>query len=182
MKSTKIEIKNIKTNKSFSEETICFTADIYVNGIKTGYARNDGRGGCTDYNRYEGKMELLKEAEAYAKSLPSHVSEYLDRDGKPMVIESDLESIIDYAVDDFWNAREKASANKKMEKHMEFNICYGVPNSGAYRMIGYGKTPLRAVAMTHKAKLQGLVNRIKSELKTGEEILNTNLESIGLIV
>jgi hypothetical protein len=176
----KLEIKNIKTNKAFSEETICFTADIYVNGIKTGYARNDGRGGCTDYNRYEGKMELLKEAEAYAKSLPSHVTEYLGRDGNPIVIESDLEGMIDEAVDKFWNDREKSSADKKMAKHMDFNICYGVPNSGRYSMIGYGKTPLRAVAMGNKGKLQSLVDRIKGELKQGEVILNTNLELMGL--
>ena len=38
-----IELKNIKIAEHLSEETTAFTADIFVNGKKVGYARNDGR-------------------------------------------------------------------------------------------------------------------------------------------
>ncbi len=34
-----------------SEETNCFVADLYINGKKIGYVKNDGRGGCTDYTK-----------------------------------------------------------------------------------------------------------------------------------
>jgi hypothetical protein len=40
----KIELKNVKINKMFSEETTCFIADVFINGKKTAYAKNDGRG------------------------------------------------------------------------------------------------------------------------------------------
>lgn len=174
MKNPIIEIKNIKINKAFSEETICFTADIYVNGVKTGYAKNDGHGGCTHYNHYENKLELLEQAEAYAKTLPSKTHGTL-------TIESDLEGLIDEAIDNHLNAKERASFNKKMVKCMETNICIGVPNSGTYKTFGYGKTPLKMVCRLDKPQVQKLIDRLRSELKNGEVILNTNLEELGLV-
>ena len=75
----KIELKNIKINLTFSEETTMFMADIYVNGKKTAYANNDGRGGCTFYNSYHAPNndEDLRQAEAFCKALPKvRVEEY----------------------------------------------------------------------------------------------------------
>lgn len=66
-----IELKNVKIIDIFSEETTCFKADVFVNGIKTAYASNHGHGGCTNYSLYPGKEKLLKEAEKYCLSLPS---------------------------------------------------------------------------------------------------------------
>jgi len=43
----KLELKKVKIFLPGSQETICFTADIYANGKKVGYAENDGHGGCT---------------------------------------------------------------------------------------------------------------------------------------
>lgn len=176
----KIEIKNIKINKSFSEETICFKADVFVDGKKTAYASNDGHGGCTFYNSYHkpNDDENLRQAEAYAKTLPSHTYEGF---GKTMVIESTLEGIIDQAIDDKFNEGEKAKAEKQLAKDMEKNICFGVPNSGSYRMIGY-KVPLRAVAMSLQGRvsLAKLYERVKGELKEGEVIFNKDLTLFNL--
>jgi hypothetical protein len=175
----KIEVKNIKINKSFSEETICFTADVFVNGVKTAYAKNDGRGGCTWINNYEGKAELLKQAEAFAKTLPSHFYEYGDR---KMEIESTLDGIVDTAVDNKFNEGERARFEKTLKKHMETDFCFGVPNSGAYKRIGYGKHTLARVVMTNRIQAQKLLDRIrKEECINGVEILNTNLTELGLV-
>ena len=54
----KLELKNVKINEAFSEETLMFKADLYVNGKKIAYAENDGRGGCTFYREYS--IEYLK--------------------------------------------------------------------------------------------------------------------------
>ena len=90
----KIEIKNVKINSSFSEETICFKADVYVNGKKTAYAENDGHGGSTFYHAYAPELRsLLEQAETYAKTLPSKTETF--GDGDSITIESDLEQIID---------------------------------------------------------------------------------------
>jgi hypothetical protein len=91
----KIELKNLKINLEFSEETIMFKADVYVDGVETAYANNDGHGGCTNYHPYEGKRELLKKAERYAESLPSTFHEF---GGKKLEIKSNLEWVIDTKV------------------------------------------------------------------------------------
>lgn len=43
----KIELKNFQFFERMSEETNAFVADVYVNGVKVAYAKNDGRGGET---------------------------------------------------------------------------------------------------------------------------------------
>lgn len=45
----KIELKNLKTLASLSEETHCFTATIYVDGKPAFEASNHGHGGCDMY-------------------------------------------------------------------------------------------------------------------------------------
>lgn len=57
----KIELKNVKINLTFSEETTMFMADLFINGVLAGEANNDGRGGCTFYSvrTYDAKSELF---------------------------------------------------------------------------------------------------------------------------
>lgn len=172
----KIEVKNIKVNLAFSEETTCFKADVFVNGVKTAYAENDGHGGCTNIQPYPNKGTVLATAYAHAKTLPSIESSF---GGKPL--EMDLELFVDLAIDDYVNAKEKAKFEKKIAKAMIYDIVFGVPNSGSVRRIGYGKTPLARVVMTNRPQVQALLDRIRKEhCKDGVEILNTNLAELGL--
>ncbi len=46
MKYGKYEIKNVKVNDAMSEETTCFSLDLYVDGKKFAAVSNQGRGGC----------------------------------------------------------------------------------------------------------------------------------------
>jgi hypothetical protein len=73
----KIELKSIDINLKFSEETIMFMANVYVEGKKVAYAQNDGRGGATYYRvyaKYEGlykrNLKLVEQAEDYCNALP----------------------------------------------------------------------------------------------------------------
>lgn len=43
----KVELKKLKTYAALSEETVAFTADVWINGKRSGDAKNDGHGGCT---------------------------------------------------------------------------------------------------------------------------------------
>lgn len=43
----KVELRRLKIVERMSQETICFVADVYVDGKKVGTAENDGRGGQT---------------------------------------------------------------------------------------------------------------------------------------
>jgi hypothetical protein len=94
----KIELKAFKYYKNFSEETNAFTANIYIDGKKTAYAKNDGRGGCTYYSIASVDAETksrLKFAEDYCKSLPKIVTDIKTKDGTFFSYDPTLESVID---------------------------------------------------------------------------------------
>ena len=42
----KITLRNIKHSKFASQETLCFEASIYVDGVRRGTVENSGRGEC----------------------------------------------------------------------------------------------------------------------------------------
>ena len=62
----KIEIKNVKYAEFASEETNCFNASVYIDGVKAGTVSNDGNGGCDMFQPWE----LEKRLNEYAKTLP----------------------------------------------------------------------------------------------------------------
>jgi len=57
----KIALKNIKVAKHLSEETLAFTATVYLNGKRVGIAQNSGHGGA---NTVSLDMNSTKEARA----------------------------------------------------------------------------------------------------------------------
>ena len=165
----KIELKNIKINLTFSEETTMFMADVYVNGKKTAYANNDGRGGCTFYNSYHAPNndEDLRQAEAFCLSLPKVRSEEYDFE-----YDMNLEHFIDNLIEDELKKKEQ----KKLEKKMLDTIMWGKPNGYSYTQVKF-KVPLAKVSTT---RLQEIVDKYKKEFKEGDEFLNTNLEGLGI--
>jgi hypothetical protein len=166
----KIELRNVKINLTFSEETTMFKADVYVNGKKTAYAHNDGHGGCTFYNRYPNMEGLLVEAENYAKTLPKLTYGSLS-------IDTNLEHLIDKMIDEEVNKKEHAKFAKKREKDMLKNIVYGNPTGGSYKMIGWGKYTIEQLKSTQNGitALKNAITRVKGELTDGDKILNNNL-------
>jgi hypothetical protein len=165
----KIELKKISFSERMSDETNCFIADLYINGKKVGECNNDGRGGCTNYggNTKEDNV-LIAEAEKYCKTLPKVKSEKLKFE-----YAQSLESVIDDILTEFLVAKEL----KKKQKMFLKAFCYGVPNGYSYRTSSWTG---RTLAQVDKITLQRAYNKIKSELKTGEVFLNTNLQTLGI--
>lgn len=62
----KIELKKKKVCKWASEETICFQAELWIDGKKACIVSNDGKGGAHRYSDYR----AVREAEAFCKTLP----------------------------------------------------------------------------------------------------------------
>jgi hypothetical protein len=170
----KIELKNVKISESLSEETTAFTADIFVDGKKAGYARNDGRGGCTEYHSFPETRELFNKAEKFALTLPKTVHEF---NGKKHEFNSNLELVIDNIIESILEQKYK----KKIEKACLKGILKG--NKFGYSGITF-KMPIKEIVRIHGEKgvahLQTTYDRIKSELKEGETIVNTNLEELGI--
>ena len=166
----KLELKNVKINEAFSEETLMFRADLFVDGKKVAYTNNDGRGGCTFYNAYEGQRETLAKAEAYAKSLPSTITEF---GGKDFEFKSNLETWIDETLYNIHNAKAIAKAEKKMQKLMETQVVWGVPNGNTYRHMGF-KHDIK-LGVLSPASIKSLVDAVKSRMLPNEEIFNKNI-------
>lgn len=99
----KIELKNVKLFLAGSEETICFTATLYVDGKKVGDASNDGRGGN---NRVHAPRDVLDRLDAYCRTLPSKPNEF--HPGETW--QPDLDSVISDIV------------NEHVKKHEEKRI------------------------------------------------------------
>lgn len=178
----KIELKNVKINLTFSEETTMFMADLFINGVLAGEANNDGRGGCTFYSvrTYDAKKrtflsdsekernkELIKQAEAYCLSLPKvRVEEY----------NFEFDMNLEHFIDDLVEAELKKKEQKKFEKKMIDTILWGIPNGHSYIQVKF-KVPLAQIPTT---RLQEVVDKYKKEFKKGDVFLNTNLESLGI--
>jgi hypothetical protein len=75
----KIELKNVHVNERFSRETTCYTANIYVDGVKVGYVENDGNGGSDNIQYTDRAVEAR--VREYIKALPPRASHF-DEDGE----------------------------------------------------------------------------------------------------
>jgi hypothetical protein len=64
-----IDLKNVKHYSRLSEETLAFSAMLYVDGKKMGTVQNEGRGGA---HRYGFHFMYLDGLEARARELPAH--------------------------------------------------------------------------------------------------------------
>lgn len=158
----KLELKNVKFYESMSEETNCFKADLFINGKKIAYVKNDGRGGCTDYQLMDLKnKQILREAEEFCLSLPKV-------DYGTFKFQPTLES----KIDDLFEVWLKAKADKALLKQMDKGIIYGTPER--YRMTYWKNTTL--VALLQNPVGQARIKQILKDLiEKGETILNTNI-------
>lgn len=163
----KIEVKNIKTNMAFSEETICFHADVYINGKKVAYADNDGRGGSTNVMPYgiEHKKSY-QDAQIYLSGIK--VEEYGSK--------YSLEDLVDEVIHEYVNKREQdkfiSKRNKDAEKHL---VIYNTDEQ-SYSKITWGKYTIDQLLNDSKGR-DAIRNSIIKYRKMGYKIFNTNIPS-----
>ena len=167
-----IELKSFKHYQKLSDETYCFTANIYVNGIKCGTAENRGIGGETDYSsdRRMGSDELIKQAEQYCLGLPS---ETLVMGERTITLNMNLCNYIDNFVDGLVKAKYKEKDAQKLRKEMLSGILIG--DDEKYAKIGF-KIPLSDVMAKHPEYFQKtLKEMLVKHGKNGNRLLNTNI-------
>ena len=172
----KVELKKIKIHEDMSEETTCFNAEIYIDGINVGTTSNDGRGGCTDYHSYPGFYELFRNAEAHLASMPNIVYPADEFSGE-LSIKCTFENWIDFQVSEFQKAKDERKAEQKLAKDMLKGICYG--SKRHYTLVWWKNYTLNELlnSPVGKALIQKTVNQLKAD---GKVILNTNLLNIEL--
>lgn len=96
-----ITIKNLKVAEFASEETLCFEATVYVDGVRSFTAKNDGHGGCNFYHPVkgatrDGEMAVIN----YAKTLPAVKTKIKDKDDPTGFWHMDvsIDSLVDDAI------------------------------------------------------------------------------------
>lgn len=168
----KIELKNIKHFYALSDETNAFSAKLYVDGIFVADCSDTGKGGCIDIRAIKGKEQLLKEAEEYAKSLPSIKTEF-DFD-----LEMDLELFIGQVVEadiverEFKKSLNKPEANNivfgKSKKEMQYTWFMAKNNK---------KIPITSMLSTPYARNM-LANRVRKLTEEGYQVFNSNIPDV----
>lgn len=111
----KIELKNVKHAKFASQETECFEATVYIDGVKRGTVSNDGWGGCNAYH----PNSLGQELEAYAKTLPKY--EYAGH-----MLSHSADGLIDEAF-------VEVQVQKEVKKLVTKTVCFFDPDTNEIR-------------------------------------------------
>lgn len=98
-----LELKNIKYIASMSEETHCYSADLYLDGRKVAEVSNHGHGGCDDVRWLS--MEASGKITAYFAAQPERDTG-MELDGKPFMMRDDLETWCGEFMNDYLTTRE----------------------------------------------------------------------------
>ncbi|WP_222165872.1 hypothetical protein [Edaphocola aurantiacus] len=166
----KIELKKIEFSERMSQETNCFTANLYIDGKYVGEASNTGIGGPTDYESYseEGRA-LIKKAEEYCKGLPS---ETFESGGQTYTLKMSLESYIDDLMSKYLKEQQTKKLLAKMKQHIVFSRDVSV----YYQTLRLPQ-PIDQMLSNQKGRnyIQLALLDIEKQLKDGEKILNPNI-------
>jgi len=174
MQKPKVELKNLKTFRGM--EGIGINVDVWINGVKCLLAMDAGDGGEMEFEQnYDHKnqrlvKENIKLLDDYIDSLPEIKYNLIGKESKMKV---GLETFIN----DLLLEQEEKKEKKRLVKMFENTIVVGKPNCGSYTLFKQ-KQPLSKFPT---ALIQSLVDMVKVKYcVNGKQILNTNLESIGI--
>jgi hypothetical protein len=65
-----VELKKVKFHEDMSDETNCFSAEVWVDGKKLADVSNHGQGGENEYHHLPGMQGDLCKFEEWCKTLP----------------------------------------------------------------------------------------------------------------
>ena len=67
-----IELKKLKTHEDMSDETLCFSAEVWVDGRAIAYANNQGTGGENNYHVIPDMKPAWDKVLDHVKAQPAH--------------------------------------------------------------------------------------------------------------
>ena len=135
----KVELKAVKHFEAMSEETQCFTANIYLNGKKVCFVKNEGHGGCNFYDytfkdKKTGEWTRDRECEqSLDQWADSHHISY-EMDGEICEVTGEYSSKLDWLIDDML---EKALELKDLKRWCRTKTVFQVEgqNDGSWTII-----------------------------------------------
>jgi len=159
--SRRIKLKNIKNG--FGHDLQGFYADVWIDGKKSGYVNDDGRGGGADYNFNTELVEKILIENGWKERTHQHYnfSPY------PTTFVWKFEDIRFSNMADY--LFELMEAQKNLKSKMNKGILWGDLNQRKYKMIEISKSEYSDFAFNQK------LSEINSKLSENEFILNNNL-------
>lgn len=110
MTAPTIELKNIKYAAFASEETSCYSATIFVDGVKFATVDNEGRGGPDRVSPFTGGYDAVAQLdERIKRTMPRIESEYF-----PDGLEPSLETVCGDLLDTFLLRKDFKNVLKKI--------------------------------------------------------------------
>jgi hypothetical protein len=162
--------------------------DLYINDVKVGFVHDAGEGGEIDFYPAETPTAkiVLAEFEKYIKGLPEIDLNADKRMGdEPRMYKRSFNDFAEEAIEAAVREKNANAFARKVEKASKSGILIGVPNSGNYSKLHWGKYTLEQLMVMPRGKdtVQNGVDKTKTELKEGEVILNADyLRSLGIRV
>jgi hypothetical protein len=108
----RVSLRNLAVADFASEETLCFSTTVLLDGQPIAEAKNDGHGGCTFIRALKGAHAKLAEAEAFAKSLPP-VEIPHDDPSRNFTIDVTLDYLVDLLASQIHSDRKVRAAFKR---------------------------------------------------------------------
>jgi hypothetical protein len=172
-----ITLKDIRYYPSLSQETNCFTAKVYINGVKSFYVENDGHGGNSNIIPHGNPQFTFREVDNYCKSLPKIKVEKYNFE-----YEQTFETKIDDLFEIWLKEKENLKLKKKIEKLMVNNIvCQpkGELDIQCHYWQDKNKKNVPIELLISKPNFNKIVMDKVAKLKNeGYTILNTNIPNI----
>ena len=161
---SRVTLKSIKFLESMSEETNCFTANVYFDGKLVATASNRDHDGNTDVLRDpKCGVVLFKEFEDYCNSLPPYVN-------GSFTLPSDMEMVVDNLFEDWLELKEE----KKLLANMKKGLLFG--SKDHYSMVSWKGVTLEVLINQNNPNMMARIKQIiKENIAKGKPLLNTNL-------
>jgi hypothetical protein len=175
----RVVLKNIKLG--IGHDLAGMYCDIWLDKKNIGYYNNDGLGGEPDIHLYSESREKLLNLllqHNWRNKMFSELGWNFYETADKISDDSVIESLIEHLTDE----KQKEKVIKKITKQSEREILYGTWDN--YTRAGFkGNMTLEQMVKVYGLnKFQQYIdNQIKPKIKDGEQILNTNFESLGLI-
>lgn len=124
----KIELRKIRINTRMSEETTCFSADIYLDGKLAGEAMNRGHGGETEIRLANvDRVKATQHARAWITANDPKGLEYITPDQPGGYAADPLAWLIDGLVEADLKRKEDAKTAKIEAKNAQGFAAKGIP-------------------------------------------------------
>lgn len=102
-----IELRKITYSKALSEETSAYSADLYLDGALLAHVSNHGTGGCDSQHPAKGRTYAeIKALNDEIKSTYPSKDTGMVLNGKPFIMEQDLETVCGDLLNDHLVAKD----------------------------------------------------------------------------